>query len=262
MAERSSRFARLGAEAAAYETKSELNEGTAQYIQNRAAGTDAVTAMPAHEVSPSGVRDRVYASGGAIGQLLDRLNPAWRAALERADTAATLNRMLRQSITIGHASAKACDFSLADRGEALATAHSDIGAQRARLVTQGEDFANRTGWSIVVDASAQPLNLAGLDPLNVTRLSPAQVLHRRYLKLENDAGEFEAIDQPALTESAGSHPIFSGVRSVIVTGIVDAPAIDEAGDVVAIRVGELHLKFRGATVVRDGQRISIRLPAK
>ncbi|MEP7347331.1 MAG: hypothetical protein ABI877_18820 [Gemmatimonadaceae bacterium] len=262
MAERDARFARLGAEAAAYETKSELNEGIAQYIQNRAAGTDANAAMRSEEFPPSGVRDRVYATGGAMGQLLDRLNPAWRTALEDADTGATLHGMLKAAIAKSRSHTGTCDFRAADRAQALATANHDIAEQRAQLAAQRDEFANRAGWSIVVDASAQPLNLAGFDPLNVARLSPSEVLHRRYVKLANDAGEFESMTQEAMTESAGSHPIFSGVRRVSVAGLTEAPAVDETGGSVEIRVGQLHLKFRGAAVERDGQRITIRLPAK
>jgi hypothetical protein len=262
MTERAARFAQLGDEAATYERKSELNEGTAQYIQNRAARTDALTAMPAQEFPPSNVRDRVYASGGALGQLLDRLYPTWRAALEVADTAATLDGMLREVVARTRSPAAPCDFLPAERTQALTTANQDITTQRARLAAQGEEFANRAGWSIEVDASAQLLNLSGFDPLNVARLSSAQVLHRRFVKLGNDAGEFESLNQEALTESAGSHPLFSGVRRVTVTGLGELPAVDETGGAVALRVGELHLTFRGATVARDGQRITIRLAAK
>jgi len=257
--ERDSRFSRLGTDAARYETSSELNEGTAQYVQNRAAGTKALTNMPAQEFVPSGIRDRVYATGGAMGQLLDRLRPRWREELDQADSNAALHDELRAAVRSRAVPATACVISPTERDQALANANRDIRAEQMQLAALGQEFARRQGWSIVVDASARTLQVAGFDPLNVSRLSATTVLHRRYLKLANDGGEFESIDQEALTESAGSHPLFSGVRRVSVNGLSQAPTIDETGGGVALQVGELHLKFKAATVERDGQRVTILL---
>ncbi len=260
MGTRNARFAAIGADAAAYERRSELNEGTAQYVQLRAAGTDALSAMPTTEFAPSGVRDRVYAAGAAMGQLLDRLHPSWRQELELADSAASVDDALRKA-AVGRAAVPRCDFASLEREQARATAVRDIEKLRRTLATMGKDYLTRPGWSVVIDAG-RSLDVSGFDPLNVARLSATAVLHMRYIKLQNDAGVFESIGHAVLTEAAGNHPLFSGVRRVVMTGLQQAPVVEETGDALKLKIGEAMLSFRGASLHRDGQRLTVRIPAR
>jgi hypothetical protein len=77
------------------------------------------------------------------------------------------------------------------------------------------------------------------------------VLHTRWLRLGNAAGFFEAFEQGCLTESAGRHPLFSGIRRATVTGLEGEPRVDESNGRVRIDAKGLTLEFRGATAVRD-----------
>ena len=76
------------------------------------------------------------------------------------------------------------------------------------------------------------------------------MVHARYLKLGNDAGSIELIDEDqadieALTVGAGAHPLFNGVRRLNVVGF-GAPAVREQADTVTIVAKGVKLSLRGA----------------
>src|SRR5262249_37389577 len=80
---RKERFLRLPPESAAYERKSELNEGLAQYVERLAAGRKPE--WPADEFPPDGIRARSYVAGETLAVLLDRARPEWKRELEGGD---------------------------------------------------------------------------------------------------------------------------------------------------------------------------------
>jgi hypothetical protein len=92
---RRERFAAMDSIFSDYEWRSELNEGLAQYIQERAAGHTTV-AFPESGFAPAQVRHRSYAVGGAMALLLDRLDPDWKIKLE-ADDRQSLHRSVGSS---------------------------------------------------------------------------------------------------------------------------------------------------------------------
>lgn len=61
-----------------------------------------------------------------------------------------------------------------------------------------------------------------------------------------------AVDRAALTEGLGPHPLFDGVRRVIIAGPV-SPVVSNDGDRVSIDANGLQLECTGARVqVRPG----------
>lgn len=256
LGERTRRFARLGEIPAQYERRGELNEGLANYVQLRAAATPALAGMKPEELPADKVRDRTYLSGAALGQLLDRLDRSWRQELELADSGAVLDAVLARGVGAG---APACTFSARETAEATRTARRDVAAFVARLAAERRRFEHATGAGIVVDASRATLFVNGFDPLNVSRLSAADVLHRRYLALKNGGGELEVINHQALTVSAGSHPLFAGAKRVTITGLLRAPDVKDVGGAVDVAADGIRLHFKGATVTRAGRRVTITL---
>ncbi|MFN8574627.1 MAG: hypothetical protein U0132_21420 [Gemmatimonadaceae bacterium] len=262
MTQRKERFRLMGPDAATYETRNELNEGLAQYIQDKAAGASALERMPTEEFPPDGVRDRVYRSGSAMGQILDRLDPTWRRQLEQGDSSLTLQKVLEEAAT--RAEAGAPSTCAQDRSFAVKErmrAKTDIASLTTRLAAERRKVITRPGWSVVIDASQGPLGLAGFDPLNVSRLTTTDILHRRYVKLGNAGGEMEAIDREVLTIGVGPHPLFNGVKRVLITGLPERPVLDDSVGVVALHIGEVKVKFTGATLKRSGRQMEIHLAA-
>ena len=79
------RFTAIGAAAASYERGTELNEGLARFVEQRAGGH---MSTPLLDPPPAQVRQRAYEVGAAMGTLLERLRPSWRDALETSSVPA------------------------------------------------------------------------------------------------------------------------------------------------------------------------------
>ena len=197
---RNRRFAKIGATAAKYERNSELNEGLAMYIQHRLDGGDIVLA----DGPPDGVRDRVYQSGLAYATLLDRYDPKWRETLENGDPRA-LDEILAAAIL------PKIDVT------------GEIRAVVAKREERKRAFLDQPGWSITITAEGQPFFPERFDPLNVHVVGKGEVLHTRFLQLTG----IEILGRSALTEAAGEHPLFNGIRSVTLTGFPTEPVVKD-----------------------------------
>jgi hypothetical protein len=246
---RRERFALLPAPAAAYERGTEMKEGLAKYIEAEAGGIP-VRFLPDAEFASDRVRERAYASGCAMALLLDRLEPEWKGSFEEKD--APLDEVL------GRATAGTAPVVLApaERETALRRAAQDVAAWSASRAALRRDFLATPGWTLVVE-SETPLLPQGFDPLNVERLSSSEVLHTRWIKLGNAAGALEALDRRCLTESAGTHPLFEGVRRVTLTGFSDEPRVEESEGSVRVSTRGLTLSFRSARVSRSGSAVTV-----
>jgi hypothetical protein len=255
---RQERFAMLDSASISYERGTELNEGLATYVEHRARGGTS-SPMPAGEFGASEVRQRAYASGASLAFLLDRLAPGWQPAFDADDTQ-PLDGLLRAAVGDG----EACAFTVEERATARTTAATDqralVAARAARLAT----FRARDGWRVVVESPASLLWPQGFDPLNVERVLPTAVVHARFLKLGNERGGLEmldaaGVDLEALTEGAGPHPLWNGVRRVEIAGIASEPVVRTVGDSVQVTAAGITLGLGTATVVRDGRVVRVRV---
>jgi hypothetical protein len=61
------------------------------------------------------------------------------------------------------------------------------------------------------------------------------------------------LDRRCLTESAGAHPLFAGVRRATISGMPDEPLLEESEGVVKLSAPGLTVSFRHARVVRGGK---------
>jgi hypothetical protein len=252
---RRARFAELPPGAVEYERKTELNEGLATYVEYRARGDRDHPVIPSEEYLPEEVRQRAYSSGLALALLLDESSPGWPAVLEQDDTLA-LDVILTGSV----ANHPACQFAPVERERIQAIATRDAANLIARREAARRAFLGETGWRLIIVAEGAPLFPQRFDPLNVQVLAPGEVLHTRFLTLGSGAGFVEVLGRSALTEAAGVHPLFNGVRLVTLTGFAEDPVHHPADGVVLIRGDGVSGELRGATVGRTGPVVTIRLP--
>ncbi len=265
---RRERFAAMDSAFAAYERLTELNEGLAAYIQLRASG--GVVTIPPAEFLPEAVRLRAYTIGPALAVLLDRLSPGWQQALEANDRQ-SLDGLLAAALDApGAPTSASCAFTPVEVGAAKRDARIDAGEVTVGWGSRQRAFETKEGWRVVIQsAKGQPLWPQGFDPLNVDRVDGA-LIHTRFLKLGNDAGQMTAIDETdadveARTEGIGPHPIFNGVSWVEVILSV-RPAASSTGGTVTIKGPGFTAEFRNATLDQSGRQLLVQLngpaPAK
>lgn len=255
---RAQRFTRLGEASRAYERGLEVKEGLAQYVEDLTTGPSAPARLSAKAFGPDDLRVRAYAAGQAWASLLDRLSPDWKAAFDDEGTA--LDIFLQARLVTGEATAAAFDAAETTRAEAQAKV--DVEALDGRRAATRQEFLARPGWTLeVLAADGTPLWVERFDPLNVERLGPSEILHRRFLRLRNAQAEVELLGLAGLTAAAGAHPLFEGVHSLIVTGLTGEPAPLVEGDHITLATEGLKLDLRGASLERSGRRFTLRLRA-
>lgn len=266
---RRERFARMTAGAATYERATELNEGLARYVEARAARTHTAN-LPAAEYAVADVRTRAYATGHALALLLERFAPLWATRLEAGESL-SLDELLaaallsQESPPAARAASSSCALPESFAESTRKRAKMDVAGLIERRVVLRREFDAQAGWKIIIKADAgAPLWPQVFDPLNVLRLGQREVLHTRYLKLGNDAGAIEILDRRSLSEGAGTHPLFNGVRQLTLAGIATEPSVEESEGKTTITADTIKGEFRGARIERAGQTISIILqpPAK
>lgn len=178
---------------------------------------------------------------------------ACRASFERDDRQ-VLDRALEMALGTG----ARCELEPAVVAAGRSRARADVAALDSVRTARRHAFEQAAGWRVEVVATGEPLWPQGFDPLNVDRLGGADVLHGRYVKLGNGAGQLEALGTATITEGAGAHPLFDGVRRAVLTGL-DEPDVHDAGGVVTIRARGLTAEFRGARIERDGTAWHVRV---
>ena len=254
---RAERFARMPAGSAAYERGTELNEGLASYVEALAAGRAKRSGLSPEDFAAGEVRQRAYATGRALALLLNRFGPGWKESLESGDKR-PLDEALGAALP-AHGGAR-CEIAPSALQGAAERARRDVGELAAKRETLRRDFLAQSGWRLeLVTGDGAPLFPQGFDPLNVMRVGAREVLHTRYLKLGGGAGTIELINRHSLTEGAGEHPLFNGVRRLTVTGLASEPAVAESGGKTIITADNLKAEFKNAEVTRSGQTLLVRL---
>jgi len=255
LAIRRQRFARLSEGASTYERGVERLEGVPRFVQWRFERAEA--SLPEAGFEPEEVRARAYETGAAFAALLDRLDPTWVDLVNRGD-GVWLDQALAQ--VLGWSGGPSERF----RPEEVAAQRERALSEVASLRREWDDDRRRVlgapGLSIevVVDAGA-PLWPAEFDPLNVRRVSNAEVIHRRWLRLSGDAGSLEVLGHPMVSTGVGPHPLFNGVRAIVVTGLDRFPDVNEAGDGVEITGAGVSIRLAPASVEREGDRLVVRV---
>lgn len=114
------------------------------------------------------------------------------------------------------------EFSADERAEVAGSAREAIAAMKIQRRLRREAVFARQGRIVLTALGPNGFEIAGYDPMNIQHLGCGEVLHTRFLKLRGEGVELEVFDSPALTESAGAHPLHDGVRRVTFTSMGDA----------------------------------------
>ncbi|GAA2758277.1 hypothetical protein [Actinopolymorpha rutila] len=203
----------LAEAAAQYERDLERCEGLAYYVEGRAAGSPRCLRALAEPVRPDDVRRAAYATGEAIALLLDRFTPGWQARLE-ADATSYVDDLLHNAV----ANAGPTEFTADHRSMVVGRAKGAIAALREERRSRRHAFLARDDKVVLTATGRKPLRVTGFDPMNLHNLGSGAVLHTHHLKVAGEDFELELFDCQALTEGAGDHPLFDGLRRVTFTG--------------------------------------------
>jgi hypothetical protein len=258
MGYRRQRFGRLPSEAVAYERGNELQEGLARYVDGKARGDLDQETVLDQDFPADGVRARTYAVGRALALLLDRLAPGWQDALEAAETR-PLDMLLETALHCNATPPAA--FSPEEQTQAGERAQADVAALQRGRAEHRQAFFALPGWQVVIRVEkGEPLWPQGFDPSNVQQLGKGAVLHTRWLRLGNAAGSVEVLGHPALTAAAGTHPLFTGVRTLTVAGLPERPLVRTAADdAMEVTAAGVTATFRAARLETQGRMVVVTL---
>jgi hypothetical protein len=256
MALREKRFGAMPANAATYERQSELFEGLAQYIQFNSIGRAAALTTEDFPPDQGQVRQRAYASGQALALLLDRLDADWKSQLGDGQET-SLDELLTHRLA-GMTVPAPCDFSAGEPEAAVARARRDIAESAANRKRQKQEFLDARGTRVEIVAGKEPLWPQAFDPWNVVNLGNNEILHTRFIKLGNGSGSVEVLRHSAITEAAGAHPLYNGIRRIIVTGL-DQPKVSVTRGKVTLEASGVKATFTGS-VQRESNVVRVMLP--
>lgn len=256
---RERRFDRLDSAFVAYEREAERAEGLADYVALRASGREP-DGLPEKGFAATKLRDRVYDAGVAWAKLLDRFEPAWVAAFERAGDR-YLDEELSAVLGSSDRAAGGCYFSEQEAAAIERAAKADAKAVATQRVERRTAFDERPGFRVVITAApGKPLWPERFDPLNLERVEGG-LLHARMLRLGNETARVEMVDDAgadleALTEGAGEHPLFHGVRRFEVV-LPAEPAMTRDGESTMFRAPGFEACAQGAQTRQEGSTLFI-----
>ncbi len=249
---RARRFSVIDSASATYELESERLEGLADYVELRATG--AVLTLPKTGYRPDEIRPRTYAIGTAMGLLLDRFDPSWREQIEDGDS-----RYL-DAILSSVVSAEVCDFVASVNLDSVRVqAAASIDSLHRRLETLRQAYISQPGWTLAIIADNTPLFPSQFDPLNVDIFDTREVLHRRFVRLENDHSWIELFQRPGLTRGLPEHPLFAGITQVTVTGLDSRPHLRNDDDELIVEAEGVEGRFSDAEVSWGDRMLRIRI---
>lgn len=253
VAAREARHRAIGADLADFEGMAELNEGLAEYALVRslelAAGDaafpwrqDAAREVAHHRARldsltadvRQSLRLRFYATGPAIGQLLDRLaGPDWKRRLVAGDL--TMQDELAEASgyrdverALRSRAARAVDTAALGR-----SAREGVERLRAIRRVQVDSVLARPGVTVVLRADSLPgarFGLCGIDPQNLLQVDRSVLLHTRWVR--PCAGGLSAEFTTAAVQDR-ARGTFSGV-----VGPQDSVRLSAGGKPVTLGEGE------------------------
>jgi hypothetical protein len=273
LAVRESRQRALGAEFADFEQFAELNEGLAEYTLVRAvalvgrqrdfpdrAGAARLQTgkiLGLHKLTEDvtlSIRLRYYATGPALGMLLDALEgPSWKT------------RLINQNLTVQDALADATGYrtqELTLRRQAESTfviaalrrsADSGVAGLRAFRRAQVDSVLAAPGVQLVVTAQGLHLGLCGIDPQNLLQVEPGVLLHTRWVQAcAGDA--FQATFNTPVVQDRNAQTL----RAVVGADSTVTVTVGAQGD-VRIESPLVSLRAAKADVSRDGRVLAVKI---
>src|SRR3989442_4735660 len=273
LAVRETRQRALGAELAQFEQLVELNEGLAEYTLVRAvqlatrqrgfpdrAGATRLQngkllgLRKLTEDATRSIRLRYYATGPALGMLLDALEgPAWKT------------RLINENLTVQDALADAAAYRAQEtalRGEAetrfvmkrlQSAADSGVAGLPSMRRARVDSVLAAPGVQLVVSVEGRSIGVCGIDPQNLLQVGPGVLLHTRWLQAcAGDA--FQAtFNTPVVQDRNGQI-----LRAVVGADSTVTVTVGAQGDV---RIESPLVSLRGAKadISRDGRVLTVKI---
>ncbi len=243
---RAQRFAIIGAAAARFEQDLERHEGLALYVELQAR--EVHHRLPLEDFPAEAVRFRAYATGQALGRLLETWRPDWQRAVRDA----SLDDLLRATLTATDAPARTLAPVVVQRETRRASfAVADIHASR----TRDRDEFHSSAAPLLVVHSDKPLHPQGFDPMNLRVLMVSELLHKRFLRLGNTAGHVQTLGVAAITHGDP----FAGTLHHLEIALNAEPDVLHGDGVLELRGEGLELRFAGGSLEREPKRWTVRL---
>ena len=273
VAVREARHRALGHELADFEQLAELNEGLAEYALVRAvqlaarqrsfpdrAGAEELRAGKStglHKLTEDvalSIRLRYYATGPALGQLLDALEgPGWKT------------RLVNQNLTVQDALADASGYragELALRRQAESTfvmkslrtaADSGVARLRAARRAQVDSALAAPGVQLVVTIEGRSIGTCGIDPQNLLQVEPGVLLHTRWVQVCSGDLLQATFNAPVVQDRNSLRAVVGADSTVKI--------VDGGNGAVQIESPLVSLRAKNATVSRDGRVLTVKIKA-
>jgi hypothetical protein len=204
---------------------------------------------------PGSVRIRAYLTGALLANLLDRIDGDWKVKLD-AKKGIFLDVLAKRALP---GDVIPCSYEPEIVAREKARAEKAVEDYREAKRSLVGEFLKRPGFRIVVDCPTRPLWPAGFDPMNMEKVGPAEVLHRRWLKLSGAGAEVEVLGTGALTEGLDGQPLFHGVRRITITGLAGRPEIVRDGEKIRIKTDTVSLAVEAGELETGDDACLIRL---
>lgn len=238
---REERMAGLPAPFIQYENELQRTEGLSDYIERVARGLDPLNASNmTNGIAPAGIRDLGYVEGRWIAMILDKLQPDWKAALEKDDTL-FLENILREAVKASPGDTRS--FEPGEIESLRAAATTDFSAWQQKKKAEIEAYAARPGYRLEIEAAARSLAIRIFEPLEIELLNDGGVFHRMIFAAGNETGSLRIADHPCLTWFDNS----LRVTRLAVNGLKQAPEIDEAGKKITLKSDGCTIELPFAT---------------
>lgn len=277
LAVRESRQRALGADLANFEQLAELNEGLAEYALVRSLQLaarerefpDRPAAARLHLNKLTGlhkltehvtlsIRLRYYATGAALGLLLDALEgggPAWKT------------RLMSQNLTLQDALADASGYRASEQtlrrqaestfvmGKLRTAADSGVRGLRAFRRAQVDSVLAAPGVQLVVMVEGRSIGLCGIDPQNLLQVEPGVLLHTRWVQACAGDALQATFNTPVVQDRNGQT-----LRAVVgADSTVKVTTGADAGGGVQIESPLVSLRAAKADVSRDGRVLTVKI---
>lgn len=241
---REERFSLLDPAARDYENELQRFEGLADYVERKAANKPLASDAKYKDFSPGVNRDLGYLEGRWMAALLDRLDPGWKTNLEEGPSG-----YLEGLLSRACAKAPPGGFSKLDSGPLEEKAREDFREWQKERSELQDEFGDRAGYRIVIDAQNQPLGLTTFMATHSEAMAPGKLLHHRLFGARNSAGSLLVRRHDCVSISDGP----SAIVKVIIPGLPSKPEITRSGQGASFEIEGIKIDF-GRTVLSESAR--------